>query len=203
MLQFSLMDIAIRLKGEPNMAVPFVLLAIAAVLFGIAGWRLVGVWLKYRGSRVVTCPENQNPAGVTLDSRFAMATALGKAPQLRLDSCSRWPEKAGCGQECLSQIKASPEGCLVRNILLDWYRDRDCYSCEQPIGEIALAAAKPAVLRADGMSLEWSEIPAEKLQETLAAANPICFACHTARRMLREHRGLISGLSETTGRPAR
>ena len=185
------------------MAVPFVLLAIAAVLFGIAGWRLVGVWWKYRGSRVVTCPENQNPAGVTLDSRFAMATALGTAPQLRLDSCSRWPEKAGCGQECLSQIKASPEGCLVRNILLNWYAGKDCYSCGMSIGVFTLASAKPAVLRADRVSVEWSEIPAEELQETLSAAKPICFACHTARKMLREHRELISGLSDATGRPAR
>jgi hypothetical protein len=151
----------------------------------------------------VTCPENQRPAGVTVDSRQVMATALGKPPQLRLESCSRWPEKAGCGQACLSQIEASPEGCLVRNILLAWYSGRVCCSCEQPIGEIPLAGAKPAVLRADGVSVEWNEIPAEKLQETLLAANPICFACHTARKMLREHRELVSGLSEATGRPAR
>jgi len=59
------------------------------------------------------------------------------------------------------------------------------------------------VLRADGVSVEWSEIPAETLQETLATAKPICFACHTARKMLREHRELVSGLSEAAGRPAR
>jgi hypothetical protein len=50
---------------------------------------------------------------------------------------------------------------------------------------------------------EWSEIPAERLQETLAAANPIRCACHTARKMVAEHSALVSGLSETTGRPVR
>ncbi|HEY9139610.1 MAG TPA: hypothetical protein VIN93_01895 [Bryobacteraceae bacterium] len=185
------------------MGVPFLVVAIAVLLCAIAARRLLGAWWKYKGRRVVTCPENQRPAGVTVDARHAMATGLGKPPQLRLESCSRWPEKTGCGQECLSQIEASPEGCLVRNILLTWYSGKTCHSCGMPIGEVSLAGAKPAVLRADGVSVEWNEIPAEQLQETLLAANPICFACHTARKMLREHRELISGLSEATGRPAR
>jgi hypothetical protein len=182
------------------MAVPFLVVAFAAVLCSIVAWRLLDAWWKYRGRRVVTCPENQRPAGVAVDARHAMATALAK-PELRLESCSRWPEKAGCGQECLRQIEASPDGCLVRNILVEWYEGKDCHSCGMPVDGISLAGAKPALLRSDGVSMEWSEIPAEKLHETLLAANPICFACHTARRMLREHRGLISGLSESTGRP--
>jgi hypothetical protein len=184
------------------MAVPL-LAAIAAMLCCIAGWRLLSAWWKYRGRRVVTCPENQRPAGVSVDARHVVATALGKSPQLRLESCSRWPEKAGCGQQCLNQIEASPEGCLVRNILITWYAGKVCHSCGRLIGDISLAGAKPAVFRADGESVEWSEIPAENLQETLLAANPICFACHTAKKMAVEHPGLVSGLSETTGRPVR
>lgn len=184
------------------MTVPF-LVAIAALLCCAAGWRLLSAWWKYRGRRVVTCPENQSPAGVSLDTGHAVATALGGPAQLRLESCSRWPEKAGCGQPCLSQIEASPEGCLVRNLLITWYAGKACHCCGRPIGEISPAGAKPGVLRSDGVSLEWSEIPAEKLQETLAAANPICFACHTARKMVAEHSELVAGLSETTGRPVR
>jgi len=184
------------------MTVPLLVVAIAVALFGFAVWRFGGAWWKFKGRRVVNCPENHRPAGVSVDAFHAMGTALGHPPQLRLESCSRWPEKAGCGQECLSQIAASPEGCLVRNILLHWYEGKICSSCEMPIGEISLAGAKPALLGADGRSAEWSEIPAEELQATLVDARPICFACHTARKMLREHRELISGLSESTGRPA-
>ncbi len=185
------------------MAVPFLVVAVVAVLSSIAAWRQLGARWKYKGRRVVTCPENERPAGVTVDARHAAATGLAKPPQLRLESCSRWPEKAGCGQQCLSQIEASPEDCLVRNILLTWYTGKVCHSCRRPIGEVSLAGAKPAVLRADGVSVEWSEIPAEQLQETLSVASPICFACHTARKMAREHPGLVSGLSESTGRPMR
>jgi hypothetical protein len=99
------------------MPVQTVVLAIAAVLGGIAVVRLAKAWWKYRGRRVVTCPENQRPAGVVVNACHAAVTALGKSPELRLSSCSRWPERAGCGQQCLSQIEASPGECLVRNIL--------------------------------------------------------------------------------------
>ena len=30
-------------------------------------------------------------------------------PELRLKSCSRWPEKADCRQECLAEIELSQE----------------------------------------------------------------------------------------------
>ena len=91
------------------MAVPFLVVAAVVVLASIVAWRLLGAWWKYKGRRVVTCPENERPAGVTVDARHAAATGLAKPPQLRLESCSRWPEKAGCGQQCLSQIEASPK----------------------------------------------------------------------------------------------
>jgi hypothetical protein len=164
-----------------------VVVAIALVLGAVAVWRLARAWWKYRGRRVITCPENQKPAGVMVDARHAAATALGKSPELRLSSCSRWPERAGCGQECLSQIEASPGECLVRNILTKWYAGKVCAWCGQPFGEIDWAGSKPALLGADGVSVEWSEIPAERLQETLAAASPVCFACHMANKLVREH----------------
>jgi hypothetical protein len=162
-------------------------LAIAVVLGAVVGRRVADAWWKYRGQRVITCPENRRPAGVVVDARHAAATALGKSPELRLASCSRWPERAGCGQECLSQIEASPEGCLVRNILTKWYEGKVCAWCGLPFGEIDWAGRKPAMLGADGASVEWSEVPADTLHETLAAAYPVCFACHMANKLVREH----------------
>ena len=149
------------------------------------------VWFRYRGRRVITCPENRTPAGVTVNARYAAVTALGKAPELRLSSCSRWPERAGCGQECLSQVAASPEDCLVRNILARWYEGKACASCGRPIGEIDWAGSKPALLGAGKVSVEWNQIPAEKLHEVLAASLPLCFACHMANTLVREHTELV------------
>ena len=168
-----------------------VFVVIALVLAGIAVQYLTRSWLKYRGARVITCPENHRPAGVFVDTRHAVASSLKGSLDLRLSSCSRWPERAGCGQQCLTQIAAAPEDCLVRNILVRWYAGRKCSSCGQPIGEISLAGSKPAVLLADKVTVEWGQIPADQLQDTLAGALPVCFACHMANTLVREHPELV------------
>jgi len=113
---------------------PFWATAILAVLVvaALAAALALRAWLKYRGDRVIVCPENHRPAGVALDARHAAAVALWNGGELRLSSCSRWPEKSGCGQECLSQIEASPEGCLVRHILTGWYQGKVCAWCGRP-----------------------------------------------------------------------
>jgi len=165
--------------------------------------RLVWLWWKYRGQRVVRCPENQRPAGVAVDAGRAALSGLGSRPRLRLNTCSRWPEKAGCGQECLRQIEESPADCLVRNILLNWYEGKSCRSCGRPIGPIVMGGAHPALLSADKTSVEWSDIPAEQLQEVLSAAEPVCFACHMASKMMREHPELVIDRSVGTVRPGR
>src|SRR4051794_29413086 len=98
---------------------------IVSVLAGILAWRLGRIWRAYRGKRVVTCPENQHPAGVSLSAWHAVLTGIGQEPRLRLTECSRWPNgaanvregsvsspngvgqrgSAGCGQQCISQIR--------------------------------------------------------------------------------------------------
>jgi hypothetical protein len=168
--------------------------AAAIVALGIA-MKLLIAWYRFRGERVVTCPENHQPAGVRLETgRAARASLLG-APELRLSECSRWPEKSDCGRECLAQIAESPEACLVRNILAEWYRGKTCVYCERPFGEIEWSAQKPALLRADKASVEWSQVPAAQLPETLQTASPVCFSCHLANTLVREHPDLVTDRS--------
>ena len=173
------------------MSVPMlVVLVVAAIVVYLAA-RLIGAWLRYRGARVITCPENLQPAGVRLDARHAAASALASAPDLRLSTCSRWPEKAGCGQECLRQIEASPEDCLVRNILIRWYEGKSCALCAKPVGEIHLTEQKPALLTPDNVLLEWSEAAPEKLGAILETARPVCFSCYVATSFARQHPELV------------
>ena len=163
------------------------IVAIAGIAGGIAVVRLTSAWLRFRGARVITCPENLRPAGVHLDGRRAAFSALAGTPSLRLSECSRWPERQGCGQECLAEIEASPEACLVRNILTAWYRGKSCACCGVPLGEIRWAVQKPGLITADKRTVDWSRIPAEHLPEILASALPVCFACHMANTLVREH----------------
>jgi len=165
----------------------WIFLGLALLAIGILGRRWAGAWLRFRGARVITCPENQRPAGVHVDERYAALSAVKGAPALRLSACSRWPELQGCGQACLAQIEASPEACLVRNILTDWYRGKVCACCGTPFGEIRWAVQKPGLLSADKTTLEWNQVPAERLPEILEAALPVCFACHMANTLVRTH----------------
>ena len=170
----------------------FVVITAAISLIAIVLVRQVRAWVKFRGQRVIECPDNRQPAGVVVDAGHAASTGILGAPELRLSSCSRWPEKTGCGQMCLSQIATAPEDCLVRNILALWYEGKSCASCGKPVGDLEWAGSKPGLLLRDGSSVEWSAVPAEKLHETLAAAQPICFGCHTAATLMRERPDMVA-----------
>lgn len=176
------------------MQLELVILAVALAA-AIAAWRFVRACLRYRGRRVIECPENMRPAGVTVDASHAALTAIGAGPRLRLSSCSRWPERAGCGQECLSAIEAAPADCLVERILTRWYEGKSCASCGRPFGNIDWLVQKPALLSADKISVEWSNVPAERLAETLETALPVCFSCHMAATLVREHPDLVTDRS--------
>lgn len=77
-----------------------------AALYFVVPFAL-GAYLKYRGRMVVTCPETREQVGVRVDAKHAALTAAVGHPDLRLKSCTRWPEKRDCGQECLLQIVAA------------------------------------------------------------------------------------------------
>jgi hypothetical protein len=166
-----------------------------AVVAGIGAWRFVrALWLYY-GRRVIQCPENLRPAGVRVDAGYAALTGIGASPRLRLSTCSRWPERAGCGQQCLSQIERAPADCLVNHILAEWYAGKSCASCGRPFEKIEWTGQKPALITADKTPVEWSQVPAERLAEVLLTAAPVCFTCHLAATLVREHPALVTDRS--------
>src|SRR5690349_6733982 len=102
------------------------LLAAAA---GVALTTMVGVvlrsYLKHRGTRLVTCPETNKCEAVRLDALQAGATTLIGLAQLNLESCTRWPERQNCNQECLQQVELSPHECRLPAMLASWYGARE------------------------------------------------------------------------------
>jgi len=173
----------------------------AALISGavaVAAGRFLVSWIRYRGARTVECPETRRPVGVELDARRAALTGLAGTSRLQLTSCTRWPERAGCGQECLAQIEAAPQDCLVRNILAKWYAGKRCAICGRPFSEIQWIGQQPALHLADKKTVEWSQVPPERLTETLETASPVCFACHMANTLVREHPELVTDRSSRT-----
>lgn len=129
----------------------------------------------WRKTRVITCPENDKPAAVTM-----------KATSFALRTCSRWPEMAGCDQACLSQIAAAPHECELRTIVTRWYDAKTCHYCARPIGAIVWHERPPALLLA-GVTREWREFAPQDLPGVFATAQPVCWACHIVETFRREH----------------
>ena len=68
----------------------------------------LATFYRYRRRKVVTCPETHSPAEVRLDAhRAALTTVLGR-PRLKVEDCSRWPEKKGCDEECVKENWPEP-----------------------------------------------------------------------------------------------
>lgn len=168
-----------------------VLLATAALGLAYTLKAFVGTWLRWRGTRVVTCPETQRPAAVTVDASLAATAAFEAHPELRLESCTRWPERQGCGQECLAQIEAAPDGCLVHSILVHWYAGKPCVFCGKTFADVRWHDHKPALLSPEARLVEWSSVAPQAVPEVLRTHKPVCWNCFVAEAFRREHPELV------------
>jgi hypothetical protein len=162
----------------------------------------VGAWRRYRGTRLVRCPENLETAAVALDTPHVLLTAVSGVPELRLQSCSRWPERRDCGQACLRQIEAAPHDCLVRTILSRWYAGKSCVLCGKAFGAIDAFGHTTALVAPDGTTSEWGEVPAERLPALLATQRPACWNCHVAETFRRVYPQLVTDRSRVAAAAA-
>jgi hypothetical protein len=182
----------------------FLLGAFALVGLGalyVFGRRLARAWLRYRGTRVVVCPESRDLVAVEVDARHAAFTASQGRTDLRLDSCTRWPERMGCGQECLGQIESAPEACLLRNILTDWYAGKRCVLCGRAFQALHWHDHKPGLRAPDGSLLDWACFRPEQVVDVLATHAPVCWDCRVAETFRREHPELVTDRPSGRGLP--
>lgn len=162
--------------------VVLVLVGVAAFFVGMA----LRAYMKYRGVRVITCPETQRPAAVRVDAAHAAVSAAWDHTELRLDQCSRWPDRADCAQPCIHEIAAAPHDCLVRSILARWYDGKTCVFCDKPIA-LFTHAQQPALRHPDGHTFDFAALPAEELIARLSEFDAVCFDCHIAEQFRAEY----------------
>ena len=155
------------------------LVILASGLLGLGFWRFAVAIRKFRGKRLVTCPESGEPAAVDLTTWHAAWTAVFRRPTLRLRDCSQWRTRPRCGQPCLSQIQAAPEDCLIRNLLTKWYEGKSCVCCGKPVGKIDWLH-KPCFMSPQQRIYEWEDIQPEKLPLALKTHQPVCWICLVA-----------------------
>jgi hypothetical protein len=167
-------------------------LALAVALFVFRAVPGVRAYLKFRGKRLVTCPETHEPEAVEVAAGEAALGAFYNEPTLRLKECSRWPERQDCGQDCLSQVEADPQNCLVWNIVAKWYEGKSCVFCRKPIGTLHHLDHVPALLGPEFKTSEWKDVSPQDLPRIFSTHQPVCWNCHVAETFRRTHPELVT-----------
>jgi hypothetical protein len=150
-------------------------------------YKAVQTFFAMRGARIVQCPETDQPAAVAVDALHAARTTVRDGTELRLRSCSRWPEKSACAQKCVRQIQAAPDQCQVRSVLTKWYADKTCVLCKESLNHVNWQRHKPALMRPDGTIAEWCEFRPEQIPPVLQTHLPVCWNCSVEETFRNQH----------------
>ena len=157
--------------------VPLLLAAVLAVYLGIAiraAWRM-------RGKRVVICPETRQPAGVTVDIGHAATTAVWEKTDVRLNACSRWPERANCDQPCTAQIEREPDETRTKVMATHFFEGKSCVICRKPIERPNAATLPPGFMNpGDHVVKAWFEIAPADLPAAVEHQWALCPNCMVA-----------------------
>ncbi len=155
--------------------VVFAILAAAAVAIGAR--LFFKTFFRFRGVRVLACPETRHPAAVAVSPWRAALTAWPGKPALEVRECSRWPEHAACDQACVEQIRAAPAEHLLNAMLVEWCHDRPCICCGTPIHRVHVSAHQPHIMDQQRKIVEWKQVDPENLPEVLSTCGPVCETC--------------------------
>jgi hypothetical protein len=138
-------------------------------------------YYRNRGRQAAICPENGEPVNVEVDNKYAFWTAWRGQEHTRLQSCTRWPEKGDCGQECLAQLDPSPEN--VERLMLGWYRGKTCAICTRAITPSDWRRGRLAWLGNENRLIELRQVNLRQLQFALGSMRPLCWTCHQEERL--------------------
>lgn len=167
-------------------------LVLGGTLFLVRAIPGMRAYLKFRGKRLVTCPETKETEAVDISAAEAGIGVFLNEPTLRLKECSRWPEREGCGQDCLRQVEADSQNCLVWNIVSSWYDGKKCVFCHKPIGTLREWDHAPALLGPDFRTAEWKDVRPQELPKIFSTHQPVCWNCHVAETFRRTHPELVT-----------
>ncbi|HKW63732.1 MAG TPA: hypothetical protein VJN89_14370 [Candidatus Acidoferrum sp.] len=71
------------------------------------------------------------------------------------------------------------------------HQGQSCAYCHKPFGEIRWHDHPPALVNQQRRTVQWNEIPAEKLQDAFDTHLPVCWSCHIAETFRRKHPELV------------
>lgn len=151
-------------------------------------------YVRMRGTRIVICPETERAAAVTVDAGHAALGAMREHADVKLATCSRWPERKECAQACTAQIEGNPKQTLAFEILKQWYAGKHCAVCRRAIPPLEHMGPKPGLMNLSSPGhelLTWEEIPAENLPVMFQTHLPVCSHCQVAESFRRQFPDLV------------
>jgi hypothetical protein len=166
------------------------LLALLAAAVVIGGVRALRIIRNLSGARVATCPETGHPVGVAIDIRHAVMSGLFGRADIRLRACSRSDRRARCDESCLWE--AAAPGSTTRAIVERALVGRACAFCGKKLERVGFLDHYAALLQPDHTTIEWPEIPVERLRESLATQRPVCWDCHIAETFRQQYPELVT-----------
>ena len=138
-------------------------------------------WSRVRGTRVVVCPETQEPVAVRVDVGHAVASALWEKPDLKLTACTRWPERQNCDQPCVRQIETAPDETAPKTIAAHFFTGERCAICAKPIEAPSAVTLPPGFMDPTTHKVQsWEEVPPQDLAQAIATRRPLCSNCTLA-----------------------
>jgi len=161
---------------------PIVLFFLGAILVtGLPVAVSLQSYFQNRGRQSAICPENGEPVDIEVDRKYSFWTALRGQEHSRLQSCTRWPEKGDCGQECLAQVDPSPEN--VERLMLGWHKGKVCAICTRAITPSDWRQGRLAWLDKQHKLVELRQVNLRQLQSALEDMHPLCWTCHQEERV--------------------
>src|SRR5205085_6894694 len=130
---------------------------------------------------VVVCPDTRRPAAVTIDIGHAMATAVWEKPDLRLATCSRWPEGQDCDQLCAGQIEGTPSETRPKALAARFFAGRRCAICQRSIDPLSVITLQPGFMDPQTREVQaWNEVAPQDLPGAIASRRALCSNCTLA-----------------------
>jgi hypothetical protein len=167
----------------------FVLVAGGVAIRQLA--RMARAWVRLEGARLVTCTATGLPAAVRTNAlRSAVTSFLFRSPRVRIINCSLWATGKPCDQGCVPEALEGESA--VQSIVARWYEKRTCVYCANPIAAPRLLAHRAALLSPRGTTREWSDVPPDRLLDSLRTDSPVCWNCHVAVTLRRKHPELVT-----------
>jgi len=162
----------------------------AVILYALAraGW----TYRRWRGPRLVICPETRDYAAVTVDAADAARRSITGKSDIHLAGCHRWPERGRCDEPCLNQLTDSFDGCRLSTYVERFYRDRHCALCRKPFLDVGWTEHLPAALNDDGATVTWDRVAPERIPQFLKTHPPVCWDCHVAATFRRQHSDMVT-----------